>query len=425
MAKITAFDVLIVYTHRLATSANSRSVDVLTPFTKGPSNENCNIAYGYFLEVCQKNKLKAAFTTSSDITGAGQCKSYWLFENNCWIKVKKTGYSKIIFDKFSPINKKIEANRHLLFSSRKVKPFNHPYLFNLFFDKRKAYKKLYKFSIPTVAIKDSTKKSIDRAFKMLKEITARHPHQNDFSNDFIMKNRFGAGGRNVYKFKVDQPESMMASMRKNNKISYIIQPFVKFDKGFSYQNSLVSTDIRLIYLGGKIIQTYIRMAKVGSFLCNEHRGGTLKYILKNEVPPDVVVKSNKIAKILNKQVCYFRNKNCSLFSLDFIISNNGNIYLLEGNTGPGLDWNLSIKENEIEAKKLIRIIVKKLVELAVPTNSAKKEANYDLIDTPIINKLPRSKSSILTQTEGLRGIPQTEKFVSRLHLPKQVFDPET
>ncbi|MDO8503873.1 MAG: hypothetical protein Q7S60_04270 [bacterium] len=353
MAKISTFDVLIVYSSSIAASASSLSLDVLTPFAKGSRFESYNIVYGYFLKICQKNKLKAAFTISADITGAGRCKSYWLFKNNAWIKVKKTGYSKLIFDKFSPLNKRARASRNLLFSSKMVKPFNHPFLFDLFFDKQKTYKRLSRFSVPTVTIEGRTRQSIDSACKTLKEMISKHPHQNDFSSDIIMKARFGARGRNIYKFKAGEYKEMLASMKKKSKISFIIQPFTKFNKGFSYQNSLVAADIRLIYLGGKIIQTYIRMAKAGDFRCNEHQGGLLKYISKNEVPMDVVIKSNKIAKILDKE--------CSLFTLDFIISNSGNIYLLEGNTGPGLDWNLSIKENEIEAQKLIKIIVKELV----------------------------------------------------------------
>jgi glutathione synthase/RimK-type ligase-like ATP-grasp enzyme len=97
------------------------------------------------------------------------------------------------------------------------------------------------------------------------------------------------------------------------------------------------------------------MAKAGDFRCNEHQGGLLKYISEREVPSEVVIHSNKIARLLN-------NKR-SLIALDFVISNHGNVCLLEGNTGPGLDWNLSIKENEIEGKKFIRLIVKELVRL--------------------------------------------------------------
>ena len=353
MTKIKHFDVMIVYSERLASSANSLSDEVLAPFPKGGNNETYNVVYGYFLTLCKNNNLKAAFTTSADITGAGRCKSYWLFENNSWIKVREPGYSKLIFDKFSPTNKKRKTSRKLLFSSKKVKPFNHPSLFKLFFDKQQTYKKLHKYAIPTVTIKDSSEESIYRALKTLNEIMSIHPHKYDFSDEIIMKNRFGAGGRRVYKFKVNKTKKMMTSMMRNEKISYIIQPFVKFDKGFSYKNAQVATDIRLIYLGGKIIQTYLRVAKPGDFRCNEHQGGLLKYISENEVPQEVETTSNKISNILNKK--------CSLYTLDFIISNSGNIYLLEGNTGPGLDWNLLIRENEIEAQKLIRIIVKELV----------------------------------------------------------------
>lgn len=353
MKNTTIFDVLIVYSDLRAKSASSLSELILTPFAKGSRNESYNIFYGYFLRTCQKYNLKAAFTTPTDITGAGRCRSYWLFKNNRWIKVRKSGYSKLIFDKFSPFNQRIQAKRNLLFSSYEVKPFNNPDLFNLFFDKQKTYDKLRKFAIPTVNIEDSTKESIDRACKSLNDLIIRHPHRNDFSNDLVMKDRFGAEGIYVYKFKAGEYKEMLAKVEKHKNISYVIQPFVKFDKGFSYQNSKVSADIRLIYLGGKIIQTYIRMAKDGEFRCNEHRGGSLKYISINEVPFGVMSLSGKIANLLN-------NKS-SLYTLDFIISNKGNVYFLEGNTGPGLDWNLSIEENVSEGKKLIRIIVKELV----------------------------------------------------------------
>ncbi len=361
MNQITIFDVLVVYSERMAKSASSLSKDITTPFSKKSINKSYNLVYSYFLKTCQKNNLKATFTTSADIVGAGKCRSYWLFENETWIKIQKPGFSKLIFDKFSPTSKGIKAKRNLLFSSRRVKPFNNPYLFNLCFDKQKTYDKFHKFSIPTVTIDDSTKKEVDKKCKALKEKIARHIYKDDFTEEIIMKDRFGAGGRNIYKFKATQSNMMIASMKKHKKISFIIQAFVKFDKGFSYQNSSNSTDIRLIYLGKKIIQTYTRMAKKGDFICNEHKGGILKYMPKNKIPSKVIAFSRNIANILGKR--------SSLLALDFIISNNGNIYLLEANTGPGLDWNLSIKENEIESKKLIRIIIKEIVRRI---NSSKK-----------------------------------------------------
>ncbi|HUW21882.1 MAG TPA: ATP-grasp domain-containing protein [Candidatus Bathyarchaeia archaeon] len=389
MDQITTFDVLIVYSERLATSANSLFEDVTAPFAKGSGNENYNLVYSYFLKTCRKNNLKAAFTTSADIVGAGKCQGYWLFENETWTKIRKTGFSKMIFDKFSPTSKRVKVSRNLLFSSKIVRAFNNPHLFNLCFDKQKTYNKLHKFSIPTVTIDDRTRKRVDKALKILKEKMVRHQHKDDFSEELIMKDRFGAGGINVYKFKASQSNMMIMSMKKHKKISFIIQPFIKFNKGFSYKNSLVSTDIRLIHLGNKIIQAYIRMAKKGDFRCNEHKGGLLKYIPKNEVPSKVVAVSRNIAKILNKK--------SSLFTLDFIISNNGNIYLLEANTGPGLDWNLSIKENEIEAKKLMRIIIKEIVRrISSSKNTSERKAVVATVNTSMISEYPVSPN-ILTK----------------------------
>ena len=389
MNQITKFDLLIVYSERVATSANSLSGKVTMPFSKESGSECYNPVYEYFLRTCQRNNLKAAFTTSADIVGAGKCNSYWLFENDAWIKIQKQGSSKLIFDKFSPRDNALKAKRNLLFSSSRVRPFNSQHLFNVCFDKQKTYNKFRKFSIPTVTIENSTRKEVDKKCSELKEIIANHPKRNDFSNEIVMKDRFGAGGRNVFKFKDLETDMMIATIKKHKELSFIIQPFVKFDKGFSYNNSLISTDIRLIYLGKKIIQTYIRMAKKGNFICNEHKGGILKYISKKEVPSKV--------KEFSKRTVSISGKKFSLFALDYIISNNGNIYLIEANAGPGLDWNLSIKENEIEAKKLIRIIVKEIVRrIIISKNISQKKALIATVNIPVIGGYPVSVDRLTT-----------------------------
>ncbi len=378
MNQATIFDVLIVYSERLAASAGSLSKTAAAPFAKGSGNESYNLVYRYFLRTCRKNGLRAAFTTSADIVGAGKCKNFWLFENETWIRMRKMGFSRLIFDKFSPRGKNIKASRELLFSSRRIKPFNNPDLFNLCFDKQKTYDRLSKFSIPTITVDRS--KGIGQACRRLKKKVARHLCREDFSKEIIIKDRFGAGGRLVYKFKANQIRLMTALIKKHKKISFVIQPFVKFDKGFKYQNSPVPTDIRLIYFGKKIVQTYIRVAKKGNFICNEHQGGLLKYVSKNKLPSGVTAVSKNIANILNKK--------SSLFTLDFIISNRGNIYLLEANAGPGLDWNLSIKENEIEAKKLIRFIVKEMTERVGSLKTALKRKAAATADRLVIDQYP-------------------------------------
>jgi glutathione synthase/RimK-type ligase-like ATP-grasp enzyme len=260
----------------------------------------------------------------------------------------------LIFDKFSPTQKGIKSRRQLLFSETSVKPFNDPDLYDLFFDKQLTYENLSKYTIPTVSVKNNTLKSIYNACQTLTKLIRQHQDLTDFNSDIIMKDRFGAGGRHVYKFKSNRSKDMLAIANKNPNISFVIQPFIP--------SVSAPTDIRFIYLMGKIVQSYIRVAAAGEFRCNEHQGGLLTYLPLAQIPPALVAKSSLIADILDK--------NYSLFALDFIISNNGNTYLLEGNTGPGLDWDTNLKTNEIEAKKLIRLVVS---ELAV---RVKPQLNY-------------------------------------------------
>jgi glutathione synthase/RimK-type ligase-like ATP-grasp enzyme len=352
MSKTKVFDVLIVYTESLAVSASNTSSDNNTPFKLGSNSESYNTVYGYFLEVCRRNGISVGFTTSKDIVGPGTCRSFWSYKNHIWLKNNNECYSNLIFDKFSPTNKRIRNSRKLLFSSQQIKAFNDPKLFKLFFDKQMTYDLLFKYSIPTVSIVGKNIHSINTACKKLRDLMKLYPGLKDFSRDVIMKDRFGAGGNRIYKFELGKGKNMLAIVNKYPRVSFILQPFAIFDKGFTYKDIPASTDIRLIYLDGKIVQSYIRSAKQGDFRCNEHQGGTLTYTLLKDIPKMLISKSNIISKLLKSKK--------SLFALDYIISNNGNAYLLEGNTGPGLDWNLSLKRNEHEAKKLIRMVVKAL-----------------------------------------------------------------
>jgi hypothetical protein len=360
MKKLILFDVLIVYTESLAVSASDISKNNKTPFT---NSSTYNTVYGYFLEICKQNNLKVALTTSADIIGPGLCSSYWDFENSKWIKEDAPCFAEIIFDKFSPTRCGIKSRRKLLFSSEEIKSFNDPELFDLFFDKQRTYEDLSDYSIPSVSLEGKTMADVSNACETLTKLMGNYKDKSDFSDDIVMKDRFGAGGRHIYKFKKGQLDKMFAIVHKYSKISFIIQPFANFDKGFNFRGIPVSTDIRFIFLNGKIVQSYIRTAKSGDFRCNEHQGGSLTYLSLEEISSKLVNQAKLIAEEINKQ---------SLYALDFIVSNNGNVYLLEGNTGPGLDWNMELSKNEIEAKILINLIIEELV-VRVEISAASKE----------------------------------------------------
>jgi hypothetical protein len=363
MKNLDHFDVLVVYSQALAHSASESDASCTTPFASWSRRANYNDAYAYFLKTCARNNLTAAFTTSADIIGTGKCRSYWLFQKNKWIKVNKPCSSNLIFDKFSPINIDQKLKRKLLFSSSRIKPFNNHYLFQLFFDKYKTYLKLKPFSIPTVAIADTKLVSIEKALKDLHRVVKNNKYKSDFTQDIVIKDRFGAGGNNIYKVTSNHVKEIRKIVKSKPQISFVIQPFLNFDKGFSYGKYSGLIDIRIIYSRGKIIQSYIRTAKEKDFRCNEHQGGKLVYIQSRDIPKKVLKLSSQVTKSLNKKQ--------SLFALDFVITNRNNVYLLEGNTGPGLDWNLSERVNAQKAKLFIRTVVANL-ELMANKPRAKK-----------------------------------------------------
>ncbi len=362
MTHPVVLDVLIVYNGFTAASARDAAPANKQPFPSGSLNQSCNNPYSYLLEQCAKLGLSAGFTTSLDIIGPGLCRSYWTFRKNSWHKIDSPCYSEMIFDKFSPKKRPGKLQRKLLFSSKKIISYNDKTIYKMFFDKHLTYTSLSNHAIPTVKLGSSSIHSIQDSIDKLTRIMALHPGKSDFGSGFILKDRFGAGGWHVYKIKPGDTVAIQVIMQVNPNITFILQPFAKFDLGFSYKHQTAATDIRLLYLNGTIVQSYLRMAKSGDFRCNEHQGGHSTYLKLTEIPEIIRLKSDFIADSLPN--------NNSLYALDFIIANSGTPYFIEGNTGPGLSWNESVAKEKFMGRQLIRSIAQSLsdrVRTAVKT----------------------------------------------------------
>lgn len=353
------FDVLIVYNHHLASSASTPYCR--RPFAPRSSSETCNDAYAYLLERCFAQGLRAAFTTSADIIGPAACRSYWTFTEGCWHKNRNKCTAGLVFDKFAPIDESLVLARKTIFSNNQAVSYNPPGLFRLFFDKQKTYDKLAQHAIPTVSLHKTSIHGITLACQALAKLVKSQPNPADFGSAVIMKDRYGAGGNHVYRFASHQYSAMAKMMRQHKKISFVIQPFVKFDQGFVFEGQAAPTDIRLVYLGGEIVQTYIRRAQKGNFLCNEHQGGTSTYLTLADLPSKLLTKAGSIAKSLHSQP--------TLYALDFLVSNSQRVYFLEGNSGPGLNWDTSRASEAVKPKQLIRLLARELSLHHSPANS--------------------------------------------------------
>jgi len=349
MKNIVNLDVLVVYSASVAQSASVSDSQSIHPFLLNSRRSNYNLSYAYFLDTCQKNGLTAGFTTSADIVGPGQCQNYWTSDQGNWTKINGMAKSTQIFDKVSPRSSIRLAERELLLSDHSVIPFNNPDLYSTFYDKLLTYQHLAPFAIPTVAISSPTLSNINRALSSLHQLIKKHPFSSDFSSTLVLKDRFGSGGNHVYKITRTFTQRIQTLMTKNRQVQFILQPFLTFDRGYTYQNRRAPTDLRLIFHANQLLQSYIRIAQPQDFRCNEHQGGELIYVDPSAIPASVHTMASQIVAQINLPN--------SLYALDFLVSNSGHVYFVEGNTGPGLDWDVTKKLNEKMSKQLIRSIV--------------------------------------------------------------------
>jgi hypothetical protein len=356
MNTIKEYDLIVVYSETVANSARDKQYKETSPFSSKSRQEDYNDSYSYFLLRCKKIGIKAAFATSEDIIAPGSFQSFWTYDKK-WVKNPGKIHSKLIFDKFTPFTTKQKNKLKLLTSSKSIYTFNTRKRKDIFNDKLNTYKSFKEFAIPTVEIVNSTKGKIILAKNKLDKLLKDHDHD-DFNDNYLIKDKTGSGGFKIYKIDFENfgSKKIKRCHKSKKKLTYLLQPFINCTKGFVFGKYKGLIDLRLIILNNKVIQTYMRIAKKGKFECNEHQGGNLVYMSVKKIPKDVLIMTKKIIKKLSTKL----NLKHSLYALDFMRSNNGNLYFIEGNTNPGIDWNHTKKVNGEKTKELIKIIVNEL-----------------------------------------------------------------
>jgi glutathione synthase/RimK-type ligase-like ATP-grasp enzyme len=353
--------VIVIYTESVAKSAKDKTYKEKTPFSLKKRYKIYNDSYRYFLTKCKKMGISCAFATSKDIIGPGLFKSFWTFDK-VWIRNFGQAQSKILFDKFTPITFGQKKKLKILTVDKNIHMFNNRKMVEVFQNKLNTYKMFDEITIPTVEITKPSRKTIVQAKIKLDKLLKKHKLKQDFINGYLVKNIIGTGGFKIHKINFEK--SAYKEIMKNYKfdkkfgkiLSYILQPFISCRDGFVFgaRNELI--DLRVILINHKIIQAYIRIAKPGNFECNEHQGGNLVYIPVNKIPKDVLKMIKKITEKLDLKI----NLSHSLYALDFMRTNTGNLFFLEGNSNPGIDWNHAKKLNEIKSKELIDLIIQEL-----------------------------------------------------------------
>lgn len=346
------FDVIIIYDGRIAFSAGNLHYRGRTPFSKSSKYVNYNRSYEYFLTHCAKQGLRAAFATTKDISGSGLLKAVWVY-NKTWKRVIHPAESFLIFDKFSGLTAyNIKQLALLTKSGRKVRLFHSQKIRKIFDDKLKTFTTFSNYAIPTVKIDVVSEKHIIAAKKKLYTQLQHHKYVDDFTDDRVLKDQFGSGGKNVY--KVHENKKIRSIGKQIPLIYFVLQPLIDASN-FEHDSAAINTDLRVIICDGKIVQCYVRTAKQGDFRANASQGGHVEYIRPSKIPKDVLRMSHAISKKLSVPHAFY--------ALDFIKSSTGHLYFVEGNITPGINW--FDDEDERYAKQLMRLIIKNLKKMVV------------------------------------------------------------
>jgi len=299
--KIKQYDVIVVYSESITNSARDRNYIEKSPFSSKGNYRIYNDGYRYFLLRCKKMGINAAFATSKDIIGSGLFQSFWTYDKG-WVRNYGKAYSRVIFNKFDPSNVKQKNKLKLLTSSKSIYIFNKE-LVKFFRNKSNTYILLKEFAVPTIKIKNLSKKNLYLAKNKLDKLLKNHKHKKDFFNNYLIKDEFGSGGRKIFKINFNQDLKEIKKKyelnKKNKLISYILQPFINCDKGFVFGKYKGFIDFRVIIINKKIIQTYIRISRKGGFKCNGEEGDKLIHLPIKSIPKDLMIMVNKVKKVIN------------------------------------------------------------------------------------------------------------------------------
>lgn len=343
----TQHDFLIIYSNKDAHSAADSTYAGLAPFAGRGTAASCNRSYTYLLKYAKRLGLRAGFATVADISGTGTVSSYWTYTTQ-WNRVQHPATTTVVFDKFSNIaHANDAAMKQLLGDSQSIALYHNHDTRLLFDNKLTTHATLSQYMLPTVAINLGSLKTMNTAKRALKKQIDNHAHIEDFTKELILKDIFGGGGEHIYKIHTDAAFAKIPTGVDD--LQFLLQPFIQasdFDTGRKNGKA----DLRVIIGDKQILQSFIRTAKKGDFRANTKQGGSIDYITTGDIPEQVlkmIAKIQKTAKLKD-----------GMYTLDFMRSKNGTLYLIEGNVSPGLTW--SNPEDERRAKQLIRIIVKQL-----------------------------------------------------------------
>lgn len=133
--------------------------------------------------------------------------------------------------------------------------------------------------------------------------------------------------------------------------THLIQEFIDSSSGISGICKGMH-DLRLVFVNDKLIYSYIRQPKKGSFLANIAQGGSFEIIPKNKLPKSLL----PIIKYVNETFATF---NPRIYTIDLMFDEKQRPWIIELNSMPGLYFSETEKPYMIEMYRELLMIFKK------------------------------------------------------------------
>ena len=165
--------------------------------------------------------------------------------------------------------------------------------------------------------------------ELISDIDSLEEKLKEFEFPVVCKTLTGSLGVGV--FKVDKPSLVKPIFQAIWKVGSRVR-----DEGMLIQEFVPNSgDIRTIVIGGEIIGSMKRMAPEGDFRNNFSQGGTVESYDLSPEEEEIVKKAAKASK-------------CEICGVDHIITEDGNIYVIETNSCPGTDGFITVHHDCIE-----------------------------------------------------------------------------
>lgn len=263
----------------------------------------------------------------------GAFKKAWTYNENGWVKIKKTIKPDLIYDKmagkydYAFFDLKMELQK-------KCKTFNSP-LFRTIADSKLSQYLMFKEIMP-ITLLAANRNEMKKAFEKIK------------SNKIVLKPIYGSGGSGII---INERKKLLKNM--SLQFPLLVQEFIKNIggiPGFTKGSSIA--DLRMVFLNHKFMYALSRIAKKGSYFTNFHQGAVPIF-----VPPKAIPESaKKMAQIIINRFSIFPH---AQYSIDFYFTDKKKPILMEVNTTPGFDLLYLVADEKIkerEMKELIKII---------------------------------------------------------------------